>query len=249
MSDRAGGLSLNAPVAPSFELWLDEQTSLFADDPDLRAEKREVLRQVTLAAWDAARAKQFAAAEAMSEIGPRFAARSFGNFRVDGTNARAFEAAQKATLGPQAIGLHGPVGTGKSHLAAAIINVCKARGIPSVFLTSATLISRLRAAVPDTEELVERFARVPVLALDDIGKEQLTKWSAPLFLDLINRRYEQNLPLIVTCNVDAAALREHYARPIPDVDATTGPALVDRLLEMSAFPWLEVCGDSRRWGA
>lgn len=52
----------------------------------------------------------------------------------------------------------------------------------------------------DDSDLFEDMKKAEVLVIDDIGVEKVTEWlSEQLFL-VINYRYENNLPMLVTSN-------------------------------------------------
>jgi DNA replication protein DnaC len=95
------------------------------------------------------------------------------------------------------------------------------------------------------EQYLSRLATVPVLILDDLGKERLTEWSAQFLWSLINARYEQNLPIIGTCNLSLEAFTQRYSTPIPGLDEHTLPSILDRLNEM-VDQWVEIRGESHR---
>jgi DNA replication protein DnaC len=205
---------------------------------------------------DARRAKQRLAddlqrARNLSEIGPLFAERTFETFRPSMLNNDAYRAALDCAAGaPDAgLGIYGGLGNGKSRLAGAIVNNCIERGIPAAFTTTIALLSRLQAAnkrgsAEDEDVLIAHYAEIPVLVLDDLGKERLTEWGAKTLFAIINARYERKRKLIVTANASAGTLlttkyaRLHELRGNEGIDDALGPAILDRIREMSA-PWVE----------
>jgi DNA replication protein DnaC len=118
----------------------------------------------------------------------------------------AFDAARAFAESPSDwLVLHGGFGCGKTHLAAAIVNDRLAAGEPALFVVVPDLLDRLRAAyAPDSEEAFEdRFAAVrdaPLLVLDDLGTQAPTAWAAEKLFQLLNHRYTNRLPTVVTTN-------------------------------------------------
>jgi len=103
--------------------------------------------------------------------------------------------------------LHGGFGCGKTHLAAAIVNACTARGCPALFLVVPDLLDHLRAAYTpgSAEGYDDRFEAVrdaPVLVLDDLGAQSPTPWAAEKLFQLLNHRYNAQLPTVITSNQD-----------------------------------------------
>lgn len=100
--------------------------------------------------------------------------------------------------------LLGGYGVGKTHLAAAVANEAVSRGIPTHFLTVPDLLDWLRATYDSAEENFEdRFDELRttgLLVLDDLGTQNATPWATEKLYQIINHRYTNRLPLIVTSN-------------------------------------------------
>ena len=109
--------------------------------------------------------------------------------------------------------LQGPYGCGKTHLAAAIGNFAVSMGVPTLFLTIPDLLDTLRFAFdsPDTtfEKRFDDIRNSPLLILDDFGTQNATRWAQEKLFQIINYRYINQLPLVVTTNL---ALEEIEAR-------------------------------------
>lgn len=109
--------------------------------------------------------------------------------------------------------LHGPVGTGKTHAAVGVGKAACAFGIQPVFLTIADFLDEMRrtydpspqrhaphrAPRRDADVLAE-WADVALLILDDLGHQNITPWAMEKLYELINRRYLNQSPTIVTTN-------------------------------------------------
>ncbi len=119
----------------------------------------------------------------------------------------AFEVAQTYAQEPQGwLTIVGASGTGKTHLAAAVANLCMGQGTPVFFAMVPDLLDHLRATFsPQNEltydELFERVKNVPLLVLDDLGVQSSTPWAQEKLFQVLNHRYVTRLPTVVTSNV------------------------------------------------
>jgi DNA replication protein DnaC len=101
--------------------------------------------------------------------------------------------------------LFGPCGVGKSHLAAAAANQALAGGYRVLFTVVPDLLDHLRATFGPSSEVGydERFElvrTVPLLVLDDLGTESATAWAREKLYQILNHRYNQDLPTTITSN-------------------------------------------------
>jgi len=229
---------------------LERGKNLSADE---RAErKREQNAQLAEENRVQDQARRLKICRKLSEIGERFAQRTFDTFEVADGNAAALIAAREVAADP-ALGayLWSPIpGNGKSHLAGAIVNDCIGRGVEAVFITGVKLLMRIRDTytnrgnVRDGElDIIERLERVTVLALDDLGTEPFTEHTARLFYALINGRYEGNRAMVVTSNKSLADLGMKWISS--GVEEHLGAKLVDRLREMCTYK-VEITEKSHR---
>jgi DNA replication protein DnaC len=101
--------------------------------------------------------------------------------------------------------LQGPYGCGKTHLAAAVANFAVGMGVPTLFLTVPDLLDMLRFsydAVDTTfEERFNEIRTASLLVLDDFGTQNATGWAQEKLFQIVNYRYINKLPLLVTTNL------------------------------------------------
>lgn len=129
----------------------------------------------------------------------------------------------------------GTNGTGKTHLAAAIALQLISNEIPVICRTSDDLLSDLKKSYDSKEikeyEVLDAYKNVDLLIIDDLGKEQCTYWSISVLYSIINARYENMKPIIITTNYSADNLIR--AMTPNGMDDTKIRAIVSRLLETS----------------
>jgi len=97
----------------------------------------------------------------------------------------------------------GTYGCGKTHLAAAIANYRAGLGDPPLFVMVPDLLDHLRAAFsPNSGTSYDRrFDEVrtaPLLILDDLGAQSATPWAREKLHQLLNYRYNAELPTVIT---------------------------------------------------
>ncbi len=101
--------------------------------------------------------------------------------------------------------LQGSYGCGKTHLAAAIANFAVGMGVPTLFITVPDLLDALRFTYEDQDVSFEsRFEEIrtsPLLILDDFGTQNATPWAQEKLFQILNYRYINHLPLVITTNL------------------------------------------------
>lgn len=124
--------------------------------------------------------------------------------------------------------LSGPPGRGKSHLAAAAIQaIWERHGKRGRFWVVPELLDRIRATYSEetrretVEAVHDELSRTPVLVLDDLGTEKATDWAGEQVFKIIDRRYREGLPLIVTTNLEVGSLDARLYSRLMDRNAAT----------------------------
>ncbi|MFC5204588.1 ATP-binding protein [Streptomyces kaempferi] len=121
--------------------------------------------------------------------------------------------------------LLGPTGTGKTHQAYGAIRDLALAGVAArwVVTTAADLYAALRPRHGiDSEAEFRRYRDASVLLLDDLGAERKpTEFTEEINFRLINWRYENHLPTLITSNL------------VPkEIGARLGDRVTSRLIEM-----------------
>ena len=118
--------------------------------------------------------------------------------------ARALHAAQAFATFPEGWLLFtGNRGSGKTHLAVAIVGESLRQGRQVFFAFVPTLLDHLRMTYsPDSpvafDELFEQVLNVPLLVLDDLGAENSTPWAEEKLYQIVVHRHEARLATVIT---------------------------------------------------
>ncbi|MCC6261579.1 MAG: ATP-binding protein [Anaerolineales bacterium] len=118
----------------------------------------------------------------------------------------------------------GTYGSGKTHLAAAIANYRSGLGDPPLFVMVPDLLDHLRAAFsPNSGTSYDRrFDEVRtanLLVLDDLGAQSATPWAREKLHQLLNYRYNAELPTVITVakeNMDQGQIDERIITRMMD---------------------------------
>ncbi len=113
--------------------------------------------------------------------------------------------------------LCGGVGTGKTHLAVAVLNeLIHRKKVPSLFVTVPELLDNLRGAYNDPgrnlDEWMDTVTNADLLVLDDLGSERPTEWVQERIFVIVNHRYREALPTIFTSNIGPKDLADQLGK-------------------------------------
>ena len=115
--------------------------------------------------------------------------------------------------------IHGTTGSGKTHLAVAVLKALLDKGNQGVFFNVIGLFDQIRRNMdPDTpsgkaEELETRLLS-PIVVLDDFGIQKTSAWVMDRLYAMINAIYEDCRTLIVTSKLSPSELEQTYDRAI-----------------------------------
>lgn len=176
------------------------------------AKQEELRKAQAIAEEQEQKRRKIEAILGRSGIKKRYLSRSFENFVVNDVNRKAYEIAksyvdnwQENKDKGEGLYFEGTCGTGKTHLAVAIAMKLINQGVPVICKTSIDLLASIkqsyeRDSTVNEEDVIEAYNTVDLLVIDDLGKERATEWSVPILYRIINDRYENMLPTVITTN-------------------------------------------------
>lgn len=177
---------LEADKEEKVKLWREEQSS------------KVIERTKTLSLMDSKLQKaRFEVAEMSSE--------NERNFSICREYADRFEVMENKSQG---LLFYGDVGTGKSYAAACIANELLSRGVPVVLTSLVKLIDRLRGFETDVDAVMTRLRKARLLILDEVGAERCTEFVLEKMYQIIDSRYNSDLPFIITTNLCLGEMRD-----------------------------------------
>lgn len=117
------------------------------------------------------------------------------------------------TANIKGIMFQGQVGSGKTHLAAAIANCLIKKNINVVFSVVPDFLDEMRMCYGNYGEfnevsIMNRAKNAEVLVLDDLGTHNFSEWTKNKLFSLINYRLNNRLPMIITTNLNLDELKE-----------------------------------------
>lgn len=136
--------------------------------------------------------------------------------------AERFDRAKQENIG---LCLVGGVGTGKSYAAACVANRLLGKGTAVLMTNFSRVLNALSSGFDtDRNAYIRDLVKFPLLILDDFGIERNTQYSQEMVYNVIDARYRENLPLIVTTNISWSEMKNPADM--------THQRIFDRIVEM-----------------
>ena len=152
-----------------------------------------------------------------SGVGKRFLTASFENYERE-RMPKAYDIARRFAEtfdknDGEGLLFTGDVGTGKTHLAAAIsAEIIRKYAATVEFVSYTEALATMRAAFSESNNndkiLEERMVKADLLVIDDLGKENLSAFTKNVLYRVVNGRYKEKLPLIITSNYGIESLSQ-----------------------------------------
>jgi DNA replication protein DnaC len=168
--------------------------------------------------------------ERLSMLGARFKGVSFADFQQGPHNEAAAKVANDWVAniddGDSSAGnlfVHGPIGSGKTFLAACLFRMLQESMVPALWLSVPHLLADVKAGFKDddarerTARLYEAAASADVLFLDDLGKTHpggQASWVEEQLYLFVDKRYVDMLPTVVTTEWSSKVLSERVGESV-----------------------------------
>lgn len=181
-----------------------------------------------------AKERELEAVLGRAAIPPRFRDRGFLTFDAQSpAQRRALEMSEayaegfKSMFLPRGISMIfvGRPGTGKTHLACAILNNLVPQGHYGLYVTVIDAVRRVKDTWSKSSgelerDAIRRFVKPELLVLDEVGVQFGTEAEKLILFEIINGRYEMVRPTIIVSNLDMKGVEDNL-----------GYRVVDRLCE------------------
>ena len=132
----------------------------------------------------------------------------------------------KAKIQANGLIITGKSGVGKTHLAGAIANRLIETDKIVLMGRLTTLLDMIKETFRDNtkseNELIELYSNVDMIIIDDLGTERISSWALEKLYTIIQNRFENGLPIIITTRFDKNGLisRFSYSNDQDLIDAT-----------------------------
>ena len=108
----------------------------------------------------------------------------------------------------------GKSGTGKTHLATAILNKLTEKDMLVLMGRLILLLDVIKDTFKDfsskEKDIIELYSKVDMLIIDDLGTERISSWALEKLYTIIENRNENKLPIIVTTRFDKESLLDRF---------------------------------------
>ena len=146
---------------------------------------------------------------------------NFENFNITDDNKKVLETIKKYTElsikdeMKNGIIIYGNIGYENTHLAASIAN----RMIENNKIVLMERTSAITDKIKDSfnknfttdAEIIELYSNIDMLIIDDFGSETISKWALEKLYKIINNRYENELPIVITTRYNKEELMNQMA--------------------------------------
>lgn len=129
-------------------------------------------------------------------------------------------------------------GCGKSRLAATISNELSERGYHNKYASASTILSEIQASWNDKNQaeynIIKNYIKPDLLIIDDFGARSGQHWMDEKFFLLLDARYQEKKPTIITSNFEVERL------PFDDT------RIIDRITDVERFHIIKMPNNSVR---
>ena len=122
---------------------------------------------------------------------------------------------------PSNLLISGPCGSGKTHLAISILRqmIENGRWLYVWFIPATDLLLEIKSAFePDSRmneaDIIDKYVDMDFLVIDDLGAEYLTDWVISTFYRIIDRRFREAVPTLITTNLSNEEIEARFGARI-----------------------------------
>lgn len=162
----------------------------------------------------------------------RFIGKTFENYQPDDNSRKVYdffrdyaEHLQDRIDAGTSVILTGRPGTGKTHLACALLFEAKKKGFSAFFINIRKLFRAVRdtwreGAAESESQVIDRYVDLDLLVIDEVGVQAKSENEQHILYDILNGRYENAKPTIILSN-----------ETLPTIKQIIGERAYDRLRE------------------
>jgi len=145
----------------------------------------------------------------------RYVGCGFDNFRVDSGNKLAFSTLSELKRISDIIYIAGDVGVGKTHLSVALMKSLRHKQEQKGNFQPATrVLLELKAGFSkdnvSEKDTLRAYQRDEILIIDDLGAEKMTDYVNQAWYSIVDYRYSNVLPTIITSNLTIQELASRF---------------------------------------
>ena len=151
----------------------------------------------------------------MSLMDERFADATFAKYEKNKYNEknlrycrRYVEAFDLMIENNQGLLFWGDVGTGKSYSAACIANALMSKKIPVVMTSFVRMLDAIKNGEEQVAQMMEKMRYAKLVIFDDLGAERGTQYALEQVYNIIDSRYRQKLPMLLTTNLTIQQMKD-----------------------------------------
>jgi primosomal protein DnaI len=190
----------------------------------------------------------------VSDLGENFAQVSFQDISLSG-EPQAYIKAVRAALDLCRHGkgcyLYGPMGSGKTYLAACAANYTASSGGSVAFVHSPAFHERvgLDRRNREYESEAQRMSCADLLVVDDIGAEEVTDKGRSVLLAVLDARMAGGRMTWFTSNLDFASLEQHFMGMLAGDDRMMALRLMERIRALAQPVFVDHADRRKLFGA